>query len=33
MDMSDDKESYKRYQISKIDEEKVTEDTEVSKLR
>ena len=33
MDMSDDKESDERYQISKNDEEKVTEDIEVLKLR
>ena len=32
MDMSDDKESDKRDQISKIDKEKVTEDIEVLKL-
>ena len=32
MDMSDDKESNKRDQISKNDEEKVTEDIEVLKL-
>ena len=32
MVMSDDKESDKRYQIGKIDEEKVTEDIEVLKL-
>ena len=32
MDMSDDKESNNRDQISKTDEEKVTEDIEVLKL-
>ena len=32
MDMSDDKESDERYQISRNDEEKVTEDIEVLKL-
>ena len=32
MDVSDDKDSYERYQISKNDEEKVTEDIEVLKL-
>ena len=32
MDMSDDKESDKRDQISKIDKEKVTEDIQVLKL-
>ena len=32
MDTSDDKKSYNKYQISKIDEEKVTEDIEVLNL-
>ena len=32
MDMSDDKDSYERYQISKNDEEKVTDVIEVLKL-
>ena len=33
MDMSDYKKNYGRYQISENDEEKVTEDIEVLKLR
>ena len=32
MDMSDDKEFYERYQISKNDEEKMTDDIEVLNL-